>query len=68
MWCVLPQTWLGNLIGLVFVALLYYYAAGAMLPNANALIHSAALAKTTQPAMALFFKGVLCNWLVCLAI
>ncbi|ORM67815.1 nitrite transporter NirC [Pantoea rwandensis] len=68
MWCVLPQTWLGNLIGSVFVALLHYYAAGAMLPNASALIHSAALAKTTQPAMALFFKGALCNWLVCLAI
>lgn len=68
MWCVLPQTWLGNLIGSVAVALMYYYAAGALLPNASALIHSVALAKTTQTASALFFKGALCNWLVCLAI
>ncbi|MBD9646206.1 nitrite transporter NirC [Pantoea sp. PNT02] len=68
MWCVLPQTWLGNLVGSVFVALIYYYAAGPLLPNAGSLLHSAALAKTTQPAMALFFKGALCNWLVCLAI
>ncbi|EJL82968.1 nitrite transporter NirC [Pantoea sp. BIGb0393] len=68
MWCVLPQTWLGNLVGSVLVALIYYYAAGPLLPNAGSLIHSAALAKTTQPAMALFFKGALCNWLVCLAI
>ena len=65
MWCAAN---LGNLIGSVFVALLYYYAAGALLPNAGSLIHSVALAKTTQTAMALFFKGALCNWLVCLAI
>jgi nitrite transporter NirC len=68
LWCVLPQTWLGNLIGSVAVALIYYFAAGPLLPNANSLIHTAALAKTAQPAMALFFKGALCNWLVCLAI
>ncbi|ADU70971.1 nitrite transporter NirC [Pantoea sp. At-9b] len=68
MWCVLPQTWLGNFIGSVAVALIYYYAAGALLPNAGSLVHSAALAKTTQTASALFFKGALCNWLVCLAI
>lgn len=68
LWCVLPQTWLGNLVGSVAVALIYYFAAGPLLPNANSLIHAAALAKTTQPAMVLFFKGVLCNWLVCLAI
>lgn len=68
LWCVLPQTWLGNLIGSVAVALIYYFAAGPLLPNANSLIHAAALAKTAQPAMALFFKGALCNWLVCLAI
>lgn len=68
LWCVLPQTWLGNLVGSVAVALIYYFAAGPLLPNANSFIHAAALAKTTQPAMALFFKGALCNWLVCLAI
>ena len=68
LWCVLPQTWLGNLLGSVLVALFYYYAAGALLPNAGSLIHSAALAKTSQTAMALFFKGALCNWLVCLAV
>lgn len=68
LWCVLPQTWLGNLLGSVLVALIYYYAAGALLPNPGSLIHTAALAKTSQTAMALFFKGALCNWLVCLAI
>lgn len=68
MWSILPQTWLGNLLGSVFVALLYYWGGGSLLPADNSLVHSVALAKTTQPAMVLFFKGVLCNWLVCLAI
>ncbi|AAM87486.1 nitrite transporter NirC [Yersinia pestis] len=68
MWAVLPQTWLGNLLGSVFVALLYYYGGGNLLSVDTSLVHTAALAKTTAPAMTLFFKGVLCNWLVCLAI
>lgn len=65
MWAVLPQTWLGNLLGSVFVALLYYYGGGSLLPVDTSLVHTAALAKTSAPAMTLFFKGVLCNWLVC---
>ncbi|MBH2844866.1 nitrite transporter NirC [Serratia marcescens] len=68
MWAVLPQTWLGNLLGSVLVALMYYYGGGSLLPVDTSLVHSAALAKTTAPAEVLFFKGVLCNWLVCLAI
>lgn len=68
MWAVLPQTWLGNLLGSVFVALLYYYGGGNLLSVDTSLVHTAALAKTSAPAMTLFFKGVLCNWLVCLAI
>lgn len=66
---VLPQTWLGNLIGSVFVAYLFYLAGGgALLPNADSFLHTAALGKTTASASTLFFKGILCNWLVCLAI
>lgn len=68
MWTILPQTWLGNLLGSVFIALLYNWGGGALLPLDTSLVHSAALAKTTAPAMPLFFKGILCNWLVCLAI
>ncbi len=30
--------------------------------------HKVALAKTQAPALTLFMKGILCNWLVCLAI
>ncbi|WP_042012374.1 nitrite transporter NirC [Aeromonas fluvialis] len=64
---ILPQTWAGNLLGSVFVALLYSYG-GSLLPDAGSLAHKVALAKTQMPAMTLFMKGILCNWLVCLAI
>lgn len=68
MWFVLPQTWLGNLLGSIFVAIIYFYAATPLLSTDTSLVHSAALAKTSAPASALFFRGILCNWLVCLAI
>ncbi|PSU96459.1 nitrite transporter NirC [Photobacterium kishitanii] len=66
---VLPQTWMGNLLGSVGVALLFFYAGGGNLLNdSNSLLNNVALAKTTAPASVLLFKGILCNWLVCLAI
>ena len=68
MWLVLPQTWLANLLGAIFVATLYYYAATPLLFSDTSIIHSVALAKTTASAEALFFRGIFCNWLVCLAI
>lgn len=57
MWAILPQTWLGNLVGSVFVALLYSWGGGSLLPVDTSIVHSVALAKTTAPAMVLFFKG-----------
>lgn len=68
MWTILPQTWLGNLVGSVFVALLYFWGGGSLLSVDTSLVHTVALAKTSAPTSVLFFKGVLCNWLVCLAI
>ncbi|MGL5284868.1 MAG: nitrite transporter NirC [Aeromonas sp.] len=65
---ILPQTWAGNLLGSIAVALIYAYGAGSLLPDAGSLVHKVALAKTQAPALVLFMKGVLCNWLVCLAI
>ncbi|OCG00372.1 nitrite transporter NirC [Gilliamella sp. wkB112] len=68
MWLILPQTWLGNLLGSILVAALYFYAATPLLSTDTSLVHNAALAKTSASASALFFRGILCNWLVCLAI
>jgi len=66
---VLPQTWIGNLLGCIGLALVFMYAGGGKLMGfEDSLIHKVALAKTQAPAMVLFAKGILCNWLVCLAI
>ncbi|MCM2680003.1 nitrite transporter NirC [Echinimonas agarilytica] len=66
---ILPQTWAGNLLGSVMVALLFFYAGGgALLPETSSLLHKVALAKTSASIDVLLFKGILCNWLVCLAI
>jgi len=66
---ILPKTWLGNLMGSILVAWLFYMAGGGkLLGDTNSLLHKVALAKTSAPALILFFKGILCNWLVCLAI
>ncbi|AXB18068.1 Nitrite transporter NirC [Salmonella enterica subsp. enterica serovar Napoli] len=53
MWAILPQTWLGNLVGSVFVALLYSWGGGSLLPVDTGIVHSVALAKTTAPATVL---------------
>lgn len=66
---ILPQTWLGNLIGSIAVAALFMLAGGGqLLSESSSLLHKVAFAKTSASAEVLFFKGVLCNWLVCLAI
>ena len=57
MWAILPQTWMGNLAGSVFVALLYSWGGGSLLPVDTSLVHTVALAKTSQSAMALFSKA-----------
>ena len=66
---ILAQSWTGNLLGSIVVAYLFYLGGGGqILPVDGSLVHKVALAKTTAPALALFAKGMLCNWLVCLAI
>ena len=66
---ILAQSWTGNLLGSIVVAYLFYLGGGGqILPIDGSLVHKVALAKTTAPALVLFAKGILCNWLVCLAI
>ncbi len=66
---ILAQSWTGNLLGSIVVAYLFYLGGGGqILPVDGSLVHRVALAKTTAPALVLFAKGILCNWLVCLAI
>ncbi|WP_255992131.1 formate/nitrite transporter family protein [Chitinolyticbacter albus] len=65
LWCV---CYLGNLAGVVVVAGLLL-GAGAIdaLPAGHALYEGAAH-KAHQSAQLIFFKGILANWVVCLAV
>jgi len=58
----------GNFAGAVFMAWLAYVAMTAASPVSTAAAIGIATSKATLPFAAAFAKGVLCNWLVCLAV
>jgi nitrite transporter NirC len=63
------MTWLGNLVGAVLVASLFWLGGGgAILKSGADLIFTTADAKMHAAPLALVAKGILCNWLVCLAL
>ncbi|WP_027389101.1 formate/nitrite transporter family protein [Chrysiogenes arsenatis] len=72
-WWSLGRNWgivfVGNLIGSIFVAWFLAIETGliTVAPWADA-IQAIALAKGNAPFWELFWKGVGCNWLVCLAV
>ena len=57
----------GNLLGCVFFAWLVVQG-GSLSAEAQALIVKVAGAKMALGAREAFFRGILCNWLVCLAV
>lgn len=63
-------SWCGNLAGAFFLALLFVYGGGGLILGVDdgILIHSVAAKKMNTPPRMLFLNGILCNWLVCLAI
>ncbi|MEH7335422.1 formate/nitrite transporter family protein [Neobacillus drentensis] len=66
------QNWIacytGNLIGAVFFALLVLYSGiFSSLENSQLLMETAAH-KMEYSTMELFFRAILCNWVVCLAV
>lgn len=62
-WCI---SWLGNLLGSILLAYLVVYS-GA-LSHAYTFVTKVSATKMWMPAMQLFLRGILCNWLVCLAL
>ncbi len=60
------MSWIGNLAGAVALAWMAVHS-GAITKAAH-FIEDVAMLKMTLPAQELFLRGVLCNWLVCLAI
>jgi nitrite transporter NirC len=63
------MTWVGNLIGAAGLAALFWLGGGgAILKQGADLAFSAAAAKMHAAPLALLARGILCNWLVCLAL
>jgi nitrite transporter NirC len=63
------MTWAGNLIGSVLLAAIFYLGGGGQILKEGAdLIFNVSAAKMNAPAAALVARGILCNWLVCLAL
>lgn len=60
--------WFGNLLGALSLGLLYSLAAGDLINSNGTLLQAIAHKKMNTEPAALFFRAVLCNWLVCLAI
>lgn len=61
--------WVGNFVGaLLLVWLFNTGGGGGFLADEMALIHKVASYKMNSPALKLFARAILCNWLVCLAI
>ena len=59
--------YVGNAIGAIFFAILFYLTGiFSHIPNEH-LMHEIVSYKMAGSTSALFFKGILCNWLVCLA-
>ena len=58
--------WVGNLLGSFVLAFLV--VTSGSLTHAAAFIERVAAAKMSAPALQLFIRGILCNWLVCLAL
>ena len=63
-WCF---CWIGNLVGSILIACIYM-ATGLAVGDVGQCMADAAAAKMTAPALALFARGILCNFLVCLAV
>lgn len=63
------MTWIGNIAGSALLAVIFYLGGGGVILKAGAdLIFKVAEAKMTAGPVALFARGALCNWLVCLAL
>ncbi|MGX5666492.1 formate/nitrite transporter family protein [Rhizobium daejeonense] len=65
-WC---SAWIGNLAGAAILSGLFHIAGGGvLLGDGSAAFFSVVAAKMSAGSAELFARGILCNWLVCLAI
>jgi nitrite transporter len=62
-------SWAGNLVGGVVLALIFVAGGGGLaLAGKTPMLLTTAAGKMNAPALELVARGMLCNWLVCLAI
>lgn len=61
-------SWVGNLIGSLALAWLVVQSGVLSTGSQAELIRNVAAMKMSLPAWELFLRGLLCNWLVCLAV
>ena len=60
--------WVANLVGAFALALIYKLGGGSLTNSADSLLQVIAAKKMNGTASELFFRAILCNWLVCLAL
>jgi nitrite transporter NirC len=63
----LSMTWLGNLCGALLVSSIFVAAGGGNLIHGTVLYEIVGH-KMHPPALEIFMRAILCNWLVCLAV
>ncbi|MDH3658655.1 MAG: formate/nitrite family transporter [Alphaproteobacteria bacterium] len=70
LWRCWVGSWLGNLAGSLFLAVLFVAGGGGVVLQAGGddLLHAVAQKKIEAPALELVTRAMLCNWLVCLAL
>jgi nitrite transporter NirC len=62
------MAWIGNLCGALLVSSIYIYGDGHLVHGGSEFIQSVADKKMHNDAHSLVLLGLLCNWLVCLAV
>lgn len=58
----------GNLLGAIFFAMIILFSGILSLPENSQLIMTIASGKMHYSVVELFFRAILCNWVVCLAV
>lgn len=70
-WLTVSKLWLytyiGNIIGAILFAFLIYATGLFNEPEINSFLLTVTDKKMTDPVSELFFRAILCNWLICMA-
>lgn len=64
----LVMVWIGNFVGALILVALFYAASEALLSSGTVVLNAYALHKVDADVPTLLARGILCNWLVCLAL